>query len=126
MLLSRITSSWLVLRLTCMGPLWHETPQMAFDSLGMGDAAGYRNRQLRLCVFLQRMERSANPSCVQSRVTSAVAEWNQCAGQAGGAGPRFCSEEQQKREAAYDEALEKVEREAKHAPRGGRQRAEAQ
>jgi hypothetical protein len=72
------------------------------------------------------MGRSANWSSIESRVTTAAAEWNRCAGKAGGAGPRFCPEEQQNREAAYDEALENVEREAKHARGGGRQRAEAQ
>lgn len=72
------------------------------------------------------MERSANSSCVDPRVTGAAVEWNRCSGQAGADGPRFSTQQQQRREAAYDEALEKVEREAKHAGRGGQQRADAQ
>jgi hypothetical protein len=72
------------------------------------------------------MERCANWSWVEPRIVASAAEWNACAGQNCGDAPRFSSQEQQKREAAYEEALEKVEREAKYARRGGRQRAEAQ
>jgi hypothetical protein len=72
------------------------------------------------------MERRTNWSWVESRVTAAAAQWDLCAGRAGDTGPRFCPEEQQRREDAYDEALEQVEREAKYARGGGRQRAEAQ
>jgi hypothetical protein len=72
------------------------------------------------------MGHCANWSWVESRIGAAAAEWNACVSQSGEAGPRFSSGEQQRREAAYDEALEKVEREAKYARRGGRQRVEAQ
>lgn len=65
-------------------------------------------------------------SWVKSQVSAAAAEWDSCARLDGAAGPRFCREEQQKREDAYDEALEKVERESRFARRGGRQRTEAQ
>ncbi|WP_109487261.1 hypothetical protein [Occallatibacter savannae] len=72
------------------------------------------------------MERCFNSAWVQSRIADAVGEWGACAGASGGGGPRFSSEEQRKREAAYDEALDRVEREAKSAGRGGKSRAEAQ
>lgn len=72
------------------------------------------------------MDRCYNWSWVESRVSASVAEWSACAEKDWDAGPRFCAQEQQKREDAYDEALEKVEREAKYARRGGKQRAEAQ
>lgn len=72
------------------------------------------------------MERSYNWSWVEARVSDAAAQWNSCAGSSGNAGPQFTPQEQQKREASYDEALQKVEQEAKHARRGGEQRAEAQ
>ena len=75
----------------------------------------------------ERMERGYSWSWVEGQVAAAVAEWNQCARETTRiAGPRFDPEEQQKREDAYDEALERVEREAKHASRGSRCRAEAQ
>jgi len=82
-----------------------------------------------LCARLripERMERCYSWSWVESRVLEAAAEWSACAGSAGGAGPRFTPHEQQKKEDAYDEALQKVEQEAKRARRGGEQRAEAQ
>src|SRR4051812_39978809 len=72
------------------------------------------------------MDRCYNWSWVESRVSAAAAEWSSCDGKAWDAGRRFCPQEQQKREDAYDEALEKVEREVKYARRGGKQRAEAQ
>jgi hypothetical protein len=72
------------------------------------------------------MERSCSWSWVEGQVSSANAEWGSCVRLGRDAGPRFRPEEQQRREDAYDEALGKVEREAKHARRGGRERAEAQ
>jgi len=72
------------------------------------------------------MERWFNRAWMEWRVTAATAEWSACAGESIELGPRFCPDEQHRREAAYDEALENVEREAKYARRGGRQRAEAQ
>jgi|KBSMisStaDraftv2_1062788.scaffolds.fasta_scaffold00725_16 hypothetical protein len=74
----------------------------------------------------ERMDRCYSWSWVESRVSAAAAEWNACGGKAWDSGLRFSPEEQKKREDAYDEALERVEREAKYARRGGRQRAEAQ
>ncbi|MBS1805359.1 MAG: hypothetical protein JST28_18510 [Acidobacteria bacterium] len=72
------------------------------------------------------MERSYNWSWVESRISGAAAEWNGCAESTADAGARFTPHEQQRREDAYDEALQKVEQEAKVARRGGEQRAEAQ
>lgn len=63
---------------------------------------------------------------VEDQVSAAAAEWASCSRVARASGPRFSLAEQQHREAAYDEALEKVEREAKYARRGSRYRAEAQ
>lgn len=65
-------------------------------------------------------------SWVEVQISSAVAEWDSCANAARNEGPRFSPTEQQRREAAYDEALAEVEREAKSARRGGRERTEAQ
>lgn len=74
-----------------------------------------------------RMERSYSWAWVESQVSATVGEWHGCAGEARRpAGPRFSPDEQQRRENAYDEAVQAVEREAKHARRGGRERAEAQ
>lgn len=72
------------------------------------------------------MEHCYSWSWVESRVSAAAGEWNSCAGRACNAGWRFCPEEHQRREDAYDASLEKVEREAKRARRGGKDRAEAQ
>lgn len=72
------------------------------------------------------MERGYSWSWVEGQVAAAIADWNICSAHTCNAGPRFSREEQQKREDAYDEALRRVEREAKQARRGGKHRAEAQ
>ena len=72
------------------------------------------------------MERSFNWAWVESRIADVAEQWSKCAGESGDRGTRFCLEEQRRREAAYDEALERVEREAKCVRRGARQRAESQ
>jgi hypothetical protein len=72
------------------------------------------------------MNCSFNWSWVESRVSSAIAEWNACALRPCPTPPQFSTNEQQKRETAYDEALCAVESEAKHL-RGGRvERCQAQ
>ncbi|HEX8924688.1 MAG TPA: hypothetical protein VF786_02795, partial [Terriglobales bacterium] len=97
--------------------------QQFFGCWGSGS---HWNRRDRLCVVLDSMERCFNWAWVESRIGGAAAEWNACAGARSDGGPRFCVGDQQEREAAYDEALEEVEREAKYARRGGRHRAVAQ
>jgi hypothetical protein len=72
------------------------------------------------------MEPCYSWSWVELRVSEAIAEWKSCAGTDCDSGQRFCPQEQRRREDAYDEALEEVEREAKYARRGGKQRFEAQ
>jgi hypothetical protein len=64
------------------------------------------------------MERCYSWSWVEEQVSAAAAEWESCARGVRGAGPRFSPGEQQRKENAYDEALDKVEREAKYARRG--------
>jgi hypothetical protein len=72
------------------------------------------------------MECSYSWAWVESQVSATVTEWHTCAGEAGPAGPQFTPDEQLRRENAYDEAVQAVEREAMYARRGGRERAEAQ
>ena len=72
------------------------------------------------------MERHYNWAWVESSVSAAIADWNTCAGSPALNGPQFSGLEQQKREAAYDDALLAVEREANHARRGLAERHEAQ
>jgi len=97
--------------------------QLNFAVLGFRGSLEPSGTEFRIC---QRMERGYNWSWVEAQVSAAAAEWNRCAGASSLAGPRFSLDEQQKREDAYDEALRRVEREAKCARRGGKQRAEAQ
>ena len=72
------------------------------------------------------MERCYSWSWVEEQVSAAAAEWESCGRGVRAAGPRFSPGEQQQKENAYDEALDKVEHEAKYARRGNRYRAEAQ
>ena len=72
------------------------------------------------------LERSYNWSWVEAQATDTMARWNSCAQKTCPGGPRFSRIEQQRREDAYDEALRTVEREAKQASRGNRERVEAQ
>ncbi len=61
---------------------------------------------------------------VEQRVARTIEVWNGCAG-AANSGQRYCADEQAKREAAYDEGLNQVEREAKRRPRTRVERLEA-
>lgn len=72
------------------------------------------------------MERHYNWAWVESSVSAAIVDWNSCAGSPALNGPRFSGLEQQKSEAAYDDALLAVEREAKRARRGMAERHEGQ
>ncbi len=73
----------------------------------------------------ERMERGYNWSWVEEQVSAAIADWNMCSAD-GWTGPQFSQQEQQSKEDAYDDALCRVEREAKVARRGGRERTESQ
>jgi hypothetical protein len=72
------------------------------------------------------MEGHYNWAWVESEVSRAIEEWNSCATTAVIAGPHLSRKEQATREDAYDEALQAVEREAKHARRGRAEKLAAQ
>ena len=72
------------------------------------------------------MERHYNWAWVESAVSAAIADWNNCAGAQVDRGPWFNPREQEGSEAAYDRALLAVEREAKRARLGARERQQAQ
>jgi hypothetical protein len=72
------------------------------------------------------MERCYNWSWVESEVSATIEKWISCAGAAVRSSPQFSRKEQERREDAYDEALDAVEREAKQASRGGAGRLAAQ
>ena len=72
------------------------------------------------------MERHYNWSWVESQVSATIEEWNSCAASATQSGACFSCNEQERKEAAYDDALYAVEREAKQARRGGAERIAAQ
>ena len=74
----------------------------------------------------ERMEPCYNWSWVESQVLAATTSWNSCAFEPCPPAPHFHSQEQQKREDAYDEALRKVELEAKRVRGGPLERREAQ
>ncbi len=72
------------------------------------------------------MERTYNWAWVESAVSAAIEDWNTCANSTTLSGPRFGSGEQEIKEAAYEDALLAVEREAKLARRGPQERQQAQ
>jgi hypothetical protein len=78
-----------------------------------------RNRSMSLFVTLKRakMRELYSWSWVQAQVDRSIDTWNQSAVPSGLNGPRYALKEQQKRERAYDEALQAVERELRRAPR---------
>src|ERR1700735_4158202 len=67
------------------------------------------------------MEELFNLAWVDAQVTHSIDLWNDCAMQPGSNSPQlrpqFTPQEQQRREDAYDEALQAVEREARRIPR---------
>jgi hypothetical protein len=63
---------------------------------------------------------------VEAQAARTIDAWNGCAARAGHSGPRYCADEQQRREKAYDEALRSVEREVKTLPRTQMERLVAQ
>jgi hypothetical protein len=65
-------------------------------------------------------------SWVEAQVDRSIDTWNQCAVPLGVNGPRYAMKEQHKRECAYDEALQAVEREVRRAPRTKAERMGAQ
>ena len=62
---------------------------------------------------------------IEGQAAETIGAWNECAGQTTEGGPRYCVDEQKKREQAYDEGLSAVEREARR-PRTRAERIEAQ
>jgi hypothetical protein len=72
------------------------------------------------------MEHVYNWSWVESRVSATIADWNSCAASPAGKVVRYSPNEQQQKEDAYDDALRAVEREARLARRGPRERHMAQ
>lgn len=63
---------------------------------------------------------------VEAQVAQTIEVWNGCAARPAQGGPRYCAAEQARREQAYDEGLEAVEREAKRKPRTKADRLQAQ
>jgi hypothetical protein len=63
---------------------------------------------------------------VEAQVAQTVEVWNGCAVRTAKSRPRYSAEEQARREKAYDEGLESVEREAKKRRRTRAERLEAQ
>ncbi len=72
------------------------------------------------------MDSHYNWAWVESEVSATIEEWNSCGGAATQPAPRFSRKEQERREEAYDDALDAVEREAKHARRSRAARDAAQ
>jgi hypothetical protein len=67
-----------------------------------------------------------NWSWVKSRVTQTIEVWRGCASRPALPAPRYSRQEQQKHEAAYEEALQAVEKEAKRGPHNRAERLRAQ
>jgi hypothetical protein len=65
-------------------------------------------------------------SWVEAQVAQTIEVWNGGAAQAAQDGPRYSPNEQRKRETAYDQGLQAVEREAKRNPRTKAERINAQ
>ena len=72
------------------------------------------------------MEHAYNWAWVESSVSASIADWNTSAHSPIHNGPTFSPRDQERKEAAYDEALRAVEREAKLARRGKAEGREAQ
>jgi hypothetical protein len=72
------------------------------------------------------MERGYNWAWVESAVSASIADWNSSADSAIQDSERFSCRDQELKEAAYDEALRSVEREAKRARLGKADRRQAQ
>ncbi len=72
------------------------------------------------------MQQLYSGSWVEAQVAQTIEVWNGCAASPALGGPRYCLKEQQKREKAYDQALQAVEREARKAPRTKAERLEIQ
>ncbi|MGH9618012.1 MAG: hypothetical protein ACRD28_14835 [Acidobacteriaceae bacterium] len=72
------------------------------------------------------MERLYSWPWVEGQVAQTIGVWNDGAGQTALGGPQYCVQEQQKREDAYDEALQAVEREVRRTPRSNADRLQTQ
>lgn len=72
------------------------------------------------------MEHTYNWAWVESSVSAAIADWNTYPHAPFQPVPLFSPRDQEEKEAAYDDALRAVEREAKYARRGPVERKEAQ
>jgi len=72
------------------------------------------------------MEREYNWSWVESRVVQTIQLWESCASRAPLTGPLYSEQEQQRREAAYEDGLRAVERKAKRAHSSPAERLRAQ
>jgi hypothetical protein len=68
------------------------------------------------------MELLYNWSWVESQITHTIEVWNGSAASPAQTGPRYSPQEQRKGEAAYDQGLQAVEREARRAPRSKAER----
>ena len=126
MLLSTTTSSWFVLREMCIEANMARNRLPRSNHLAVPAYRGHWNRFTRKSVVSRDMERTCNWAWVESAVSAAIADWNSCALSPVQLTPLFHPSEQEKKEAAYDQALLAVEREAKLARRVPRERREAQ
>jgi hypothetical protein len=81
---------------------------------------------VRLIVTVTRMQRLYSWPWVEAQVARTIEVWNDGAARSALGGPRYCVEEQQRREKAYDEALRTVEREVRRTPRSQAERLQTQ
>jgi hypothetical protein len=84
------------------------------------------NHLTRFFVTNRRMNPLYSWSWIQARVAQTIEVWNGGAAHAAQGGPRYSPREQQKRETAYDQGLQAVEREAKRNPRTKAERLKTQ
>ncbi|MGO8718241.1 MAG: hypothetical protein ACLQMO_03350 [Acidobacteriaceae bacterium] len=92
-----------------------------------GPTANYSwNCFVRLIVTVNRMQRLYSWPWVEAQVARTIEVWNDGAARSALGGPRYCVQEQQRRENAYDEALRTVEREVRRTPRSQAERLQTQ
>jgi hypothetical protein len=74
----------------------------------------------------QEMQETFSWSWVEAQAARTIDIWNECAAHTVHTGSRYCADEQQRREKAYDRTLQSVEREVKKSPRTRMERLAAQ
>ena len=84
------------------------------------------NRSAPLFVKPLSMDQHYSSRWVESQVAQTIELWNSCAAHPTLGGPRYTPQEQQAREAAYDQGLQAVEREVRKNPRTKAERLQTQ